>query len=188
MIGIPLTLITIADMAKFFSDLIMDFDIRRPKSSRSETEESEQIGVLAESSFAAKMFVVSLLLFYMLGAALFFWLVKNQWDFVDSIYFCMITLVTIGFGDLVPEEEPHYFGWILFMFAGLILTTLTVDMCGSTGINAFHMVGRVDPRKIFSIFNKSHNKSAFEPQDIRIIPYIDEIIKNYENSVAKMSI
>uniref|UniRef100_A0AC35FCT7 Potassium channel domain-containing protein n=1 Tax=Panagrolaimus sp. PS1159 TaxID=55785 RepID=A0AC35FCT7_9BILA len=193
LIGIPLTLVTIADVAKFFSDLITNFDVRRrPKnSSRSEKEEADEaaLDILQETSFAAKMFVILLLLVYMLGAALFFWLVKNQWDFVDSIYFCMITLVTIGFGDLVPEDEHNYFGWILFMFAGLILTTLTVDMCGSAGISSFHMFGRVDPRKLLGgIFHKSHDKSAFEPHDIRIIPYIDEIIKNYENSVAKMSI
>lgn len=133
LIGIPLTLITIADMAKFFSDSITNLDHQRQKRKMDGggEESAESVGGLAESSCAAKTFVIILLLLYLLCSALFFWLVEQQWDFVDSLYFGLITLVTIGFGDLVPEEEnQQYFGWIAFMFAGLILTTLAVDMCG----------------------------------------------------------
>ncbi len=200
LVGIPLTLITIADMAKFFSDSITDLDHKRrkrkhPEANDDKEEHAESVGGLAESSSAAKLFAILLLLFYLICTALFFWLVEQQWDFVDSLYFGMITLVTIGFGDLVPDEEnQHYYGWIVFMFAGLCLTTLAVDMCGSTGIDSFHMMGRVNPRALLNAFTQkvydssSPHFRAYEPSDIRIIPYIDEFIKTYENTVAKLSI
>uniref|UniRef100_A0A7E4ZUM4 Ion_trans_2 domain-containing protein n=1 Tax=Panagrellus redivivus TaxID=6233 RepID=A0A7E4ZUM4_PANRE len=189
LIGIPLTLITIADLAKFFSDIITDFDHRRRHGPRSAdaAETTSVMGAMVESSIAARCFVLGLLLAYMICSALVFWLVIGYWDFVDSIYFCMITLVTIGFGDLTPEEEPQYFGWILFMFAGLCLTTLAVDMCGSTCIDGFHSIGRVNPRALLSAFTQkvydanSPHWNAYEPTDIRIIPYIDEFIKNYDS-------
>uniref|UniRef100_A0AC34QQ01 Uncharacterized protein n=1 Tax=Panagrolaimus sp. JU765 TaxID=591449 RepID=A0AC34QQ01_9BILA len=80
------------------------------------------------------------------------------------------------------------------MFAGLILTTLAVDMCGSTGIESMHLMGRVNPRKLLNAFTQkvydssSPHFRAYEPHDIRIIPYIDEFIKTYENNVSKMFI
>jgi hypothetical protein len=47
--------------------------------------------------------------------------------------------VTIGFGDFSPEEEGHYGGWIAFIFIGLILSTLTIDVVGYSYIKRkFH--------------------------------------------------
>ena len=30
---------------------------------------------------------------------------RQKWDFLNSIYFCFITLSTIGFGDFVPKNK-----------------------------------------------------------------------------------
>ncbi|KAF6028916.1 KCNK17 [Bugula neritina] len=45
-----------------------------------------------------------LLVWVILGAGI--WMVlESDWKFADSIYFCFITISTIGFGDLVPEVD-----------------------------------------------------------------------------------
>lgn len=31
----------------------------------------------------------------------------QQWDFLNSIYFCFVTLSTIGFGDFVPKNKNN---------------------------------------------------------------------------------
>ena len=30
--------------------------------------------------------------------------IYEDWSFFDAIYFCFITMTTIGFGDMVPSE------------------------------------------------------------------------------------
>ena len=31
----------------------------------------------------------------------------QKWDFLNSIYFCFVTLSTIGFGDFVPKNKNN---------------------------------------------------------------------------------
>ena len=51
--------------------------------------------------------------------------------------------MTVGFGDLVPVGHSEYIaGSILFLFVGLVLTTLAVDVMGSACIQKIHDWGR----------------------------------------------
>ena len=44
----------------------------------------------------------ALLSFLSVSAYLF--TIYEDWSFFDAIYFCFITMTTIGFGDMVPSE------------------------------------------------------------------------------------
>ncbi|XP_034481067.1 serine/arginine repetitive matrix protein 1 [Drosophila innubila] len=76
---------------------------------------------------------VFLVVSYILGgAALFaFW---EEWSFLDSAYFCFITLTTIGFGDFVPakgvkdESEQSIAYCSLYLLFGIALLAMSFNL------------------------------------------------------------
>ncbi|XP_064540070.1 zinc finger CCCH domain-containing protein 13 [Drosophila montana] len=76
---------------------------------------------------------VFLVVSYILGgAALFaYW---EQWSFLDSAYFCFITLTTIGFGDFVPakgvkdESEQSIAYCSLYLLFGIALLAMSFNL------------------------------------------------------------
>lgn len=67
--------------------------------------------------------------------ALVFSYVEN-WKYIDSFYYCFITLTTIGFGDFVAlqkenvvKDKPHYFVFsILFILVGLTVISAAMNL------------------------------------------------------------
>ncbi|EMP25840.1 Potassium channel subfamily K member 1 [Chelonia mydas] len=48
---------------------------------------------------------LSVLGLFILLPALCFWALENGWNFLESVYFCFISLSTIGLGDYVPGRS-----------------------------------------------------------------------------------
>ncbi len=48
----------------------------------------------------------------------FFWIVE-RWSFLDALYFTVITLTTIGYGDLVPTTDLAKVFTIVFVITGV---------------------------------------------------------------------
>ncbi|VDM44391.1 unnamed protein product [Toxocara canis] len=87
------------------------------------------------------------------------------------------TKVTVGFGDLVPVGGEHYVAAsILFIFLGLVLMTLAVDVIGSSCIEKIHAWGRgLDALNLLNAL-RNHNQQcwfAYVPKDAHLIPFID---------------
>ncbi|KAJ3337563.1 Potassium channel [Gonapodya sp. JEL0774] len=74
--------------------------------------------------------------FWLVGAAVFY-ILEDQWSYLDSVYFTYVTLTTIGFGDLVPNSPGCWEFWTyysLFQVAlvGVVLSALA-DLIGAGG-------------------------------------------------------
>lgn len=62
---------------------------------------------------------------FVLFGTFFYWLVE-KWSWVDSFYFSVMTLTTVGYGDLAPETTFGKLFTTVFVFGGLgiVLTFL----------------------------------------------------------------
>ncbi|GIX85230.1 potassium channel subfamily K member 10 [Caerostris extrusa] len=126
-IGIPLTGIVLAAIGGHYSQRLVK-DIQKTRKSRNSR--------VALAFSAAKCLVPWLFVFLVVPAGFFVWL--EQWSFVDSFYYCFVTLSTIGFGDFVAGNfEGDYVGfyktfvvlWIIFGlgYLAMILNYISYD-------------------------------------------------------------
>jgi len=59
-----------------------------------------------------------LLLFTLFLGTVFYWQVE-EWSFLDSLYFCVMTVATIGYGDFAPTTDVSKVFTIGFAILGI---------------------------------------------------------------------
>jgi hypothetical protein len=109
MIGVPLTMIAIANMGKYMSNAIqwceekvtqawrkLRMKLRTEQSELSEYEDEPRIRLSGEWLF------LTTVVYILLGSALIAsW---ESWDFFTAVYFNFFSITTIGFGDYWPRK------------------------------------------------------------------------------------
>ncbi|KAJ8365233.1 hypothetical protein SKAU_G00140640 [Synaphobranchus kaupii] len=100
LIGIPFTLLFLTAVVQ----RIMVFSTRRPVEyiHRRWGLTKSLVGVV----HAAVLAFVTASLFFLIPAVVFTFL-EDEWNFLESFYFCFISLSTIGLGDYVPGEGSN---------------------------------------------------------------------------------
>ncbi|CAD6192751.1 unnamed protein product, partial [Caenorhabditis auriculariae] len=142
--GIPLTLVTIADLGKFLSEhlvwlygnylklkhLILDRGRKDRREHVCEHCQSHGIGhdmhIIEEQRIPALLVLAILIAYTALGGVLMSKL--EPWSFFTSFYWSFITMTTVGFGDLMPRR--------------LAITTMCIDLVGVQYIRKIHYFGR----------------------------------------------
>lgn len=84
----------------------------------------EKLNKVLSSKFATA--ITMLLTWVMLGTIAFY--VFEDWSLIDSFYFSVVTLTTIGFGDLVPTSDLTRLLASIYILTGVsaVLASLTV--------------------------------------------------------------
>lgn len=69
--------------------------------------------------------VASLTVALIVVATIFYWLVEG-WSLLDAVYFSVVTIATVGYGDLAPETTLGKLFTIGFIFSGIGLFVAAV--------------------------------------------------------------
>uniref|UniRef100_A0A7E4ZRT4 Fibronectin type-III domain-containing protein n=1 Tax=Panagrellus redivivus TaxID=6233 RepID=A0A7E4ZRT4_PANRE len=172
-IGIPLYLITMADLAKFCTEgmnrIYTEFlkykyqIVRRYRRWRKkgrfrsnsvrigeviiaggEDEVAEFIWTHLENTQFVEipfLLIYALLLAYVYAASYAIaWM--EDWTIYNAFYFLCSSVLTIGFGDLVPLNDKFVLVTLCLVLFGLVLTTTCVDIVGAYYIDQLHFFGR----------------------------------------------
>ncbi|KAK1398493.1 two-pore potassium channel 1 [Heracleum sosnowskyi] len=77
--------------------------------------------------------VLIFLVLYLAAGTICFYLVRDHIKgmktngILDSVYFCIVTMTTVGYGDLVPDSTPSKLLACVFVFSGMALVCLTLS-------------------------------------------------------------
>ncbi|XP_011262011.1 uncharacterized protein LOC105254800 isoform X2 [Camponotus floridanus] len=119
---------------------------------------------------------VFLVVSYIFGGAYLF-SEREKWSFLDSAYFCFITLTTIGFGDFVPAYKlDAQYGIALcslYLLFGIALLAMSFNLVQEEVINNVKSVA-----KRLGIIKETDDEAEAEDYDEYDAEYEDEVYEN----------
>lgn len=124
---------------------------------------------------------VFLVVSYIFGGAFLFsaW---EHWPFLDSAYFCFITLTTIGFGDFVPAYKLDAHKGIavcsLYLLFGIALLAMSFNLVQEEVINNVKNVA-----KRLGIIKESDDEEDADDYDAYDVEYNDEVDNELEGYI-----
>lgn len=124
--GIPLNVVILNKVGKYMLAIEKNFC--------NFLEKKVERGKCVRISFHSISFVMSAFLYFVVPMLLF--KEYEGWTYSEAIYYCFITLSTIGFGDYVADnnpaiEYPEWYGCLLaaWIFFGLAWLALLINHC-----------------------------------------------------------
>lgn len=138
MVGIPLTLLAIANLGRFLASAVNSLYRRIKRSFVKST--SGRNDDYQDKSLPTFLLLGLFAIYLCLGG-----FIVQSWDdkktFLDGVYFSFISLTSIGFGDIVPPET-HLSLTLLYVGFGLTLSTMAVDILADY-LRKLHYFGTV---------------------------------------------
>lgn len=67
----------------------------------------------------AQFQIVALIAAAVLGIGTIFYHYVEKLNWIDALYFCTVTLTTIGYGDIVPHTTAGKLFTVLYVFVGI---------------------------------------------------------------------
>ncbi|KRZ66792.1 TWiK family of potassium channels protein 7 [Trichinella papuae] len=166
--GCPLAIITIGNLGKFLSEtvvflynkiqrgkmlLMKSIAIRFPllkglnNYDNFETTSLTYEDIVVDDTGISAFFVLSIFIFYNAAGALLFTSME-RWSFMDSLYFCFISISTVGFGDFVPKNDPWYIILYCYTALGIAITTMCIDLVGTRRLKGADLIRYLRHKRI----------------------------------------
>jgi voltage-gated potassium channel Kch len=87
---------------------------------------------LKDSEFRILLFLACLTV----GIGTLFYHFYEGWGFIDSLYFCVVTLTTVGFGDMAPSDGTSKLFTTVYLIIGLGIFLLFINSLSAQLIKA----------------------------------------------------
>ncbi|KAK3811768.1 MAG: hypothetical protein J3Q66DRAFT_390310 [Benniella sp.] len=103
-------------------------------------QEEERVKVMVKRKMIVRM-IALWIVFWFGGAGVF--CAFEEWTYLESLYFCYVTLTTIGFGDYVPTEPGSIEFWNIYVFIGLTIFAYILSLFSESMSSHFNLVDDV---------------------------------------------
>ena len=133
LIGIPITLIYLGTLGEILSTL-MD-RILAPIEKKFQAGKKTVISVLIWAVAVILAMIPGMILFIFLPALVYN--AVEPWSYGEAVYFCFVTLTTVGFGDIVPAKDTgrletyvlviYEIGSAIWIWIGLAFVALVIS-------------------------------------------------------------
>ncbi|EGG08551.1 uncharacterized protein MELLADRAFT_84751 [Melampsora larici-populina 98AG31] len=92
---------------------------------------------------------MALVMYIGFGALIFIFLTEDNIKFIDALYFCVCTVTTVGFGDVIPTNTGSRIFVFFFAIFGIITLGLTINTARETIIEGFESLWQTRRNAIF---------------------------------------
>ena len=117
-----------------------------------------------------KKFIIAIIIFLiLLSGGTFVYSSLEGWNSLDSLYFTVVTVTTIGYGDVVPQTGIGKIFTIFFSFLGI-----------GMAFYFFTLFGKYIYKKTFQDELKQHQDKIIEHHKKMIKHFKTHIHKNYQ--------
>ena len=105
-----------------------------------------------------RVFGIGMLLFTITGTGVVYGLVLESWTLIDAIYFTVVTITTVGYGDKVPSSQANrvvvsfYELFASYLFAAIVTQTIfSYVSLRKRAASLRFLMGNLTPRKLQAI-------------------------------------
>ncbi|KAF9101159.1 Potassium channel [Mortierella sp. GBA35] len=127
-------------------------------------EEEQRVKMVVKRKMIVRMGCIWIFMWFG-GAGVF--CAFETWTYLESLYFCFVTLTTIGFGDYVPTEPGSIEFWNVYVFVGLSVFAYILSLSSESMASQIHLVDDQDDDNDDDMYGWERNEDPNAPLTTR---------------------
>ncbi|KAF9136924.1 Potassium channel [Mortierella sp. GBA39] len=127
-------------------------------------EEEQRVKMVVKRKMMVRMGFIWIVMWFG-GAGVF--CAFEPWTYLESLYFCFVTLTTIGFGDYVPTQPGAIEFWNVYVFVGLSVFAYILSLSSESMASQIHLVDDQDDDNDDDMYGWERNEDPNAPLTTR---------------------